>query len=234
MKTEFYDRLLPIQGDFSNLYTKGQEDIFKDMFNLVSDVTNIDAMYKSIKLNSTDMFTQEEMGSNPVQLKFLQMLLNISGAKRVLEIGTFIGFSAMFFSKAIPVDGEIITVEKFDKFAAVAEKNFQENSINNVKLIVGDAYEVLSKGGLGKFDFIFLDGNKEKYDEYFSLCKDMINENGIIVIDDVFFHGDVLNETPETSKGKGVKRLLMNLKSEKDFTVSIVPVGNGLAVVKKR
>src|SRR5262249_48838956 len=124
---------------------------------------------QEFKLENTDKFTVEEMASNPVNLRFLQVMMRLAGVKRVLEIGAFIGVSAMYFAKALPPGGEVITIEKFDHFAAIARRNFAANGLaERITLIEGDAFEIIERLPKDKlFDMIFIDGNKERYLDYF-------------------------------------------------------------------
>jgi predicted O-methyltransferase YrrM len=163
------------------------------------------------------------------------MLILLKKPKKVLEIGTFIGLSTMCMAKCLPEGGQIITLEKFDYFCRIAEQNFQNNGLTDkIKIIEGDALEELKKLQSEKFDFIFVDGNKEKYKEYFELLEPYLEDGGLFVVDDVLFHGDVLNELPKTEKGKGVKKFLETVKSREDYIKILLPIRNGMMLMYKR
>src|SRR5207244_5106952 len=142
------------------------------------------------------------MASNPVSLRFFEFLTKVSGARRVLEIGAFIGVSAMSFARALPADGEVVTIEKLDRFAAIARRNFDKNGLGDkIRLIVGDAADVLAGLRSGPpFDLVFIDGNKERYKDYMEATAPLLSPRGIMIVDDVFFHGDAVRATTATEK----------------------------------
>src|SRR3954466_15423999 len=102
----FWDKILPDQPEHAHLY-KG-DALMKDLFEVVCRSSGIQNPYDEFKLQQSDLFTVEEMASNPVAMRFLQFLIRVAGVKRVLEIGAFIGLSTMSFAKALPADGEVV------------------------------------------------------------------------------------------------------------------------------
>jgi predicted O-methyltransferase YrrM len=86
-----------------------------DLFNVVCHSSGIRDPREEFKLEQSDMFTAEEMASNPIAMRFLQIMIRLAGVRRILEIGAFIGLSTMYFAKALPSDGEVVSIEKFDK-----------------------------------------------------------------------------------------------------------------------
>ena len=172
------------------------------------------------------------MGSNPVSLQFLSFLIKLIKPKTILEIGTFIGISAMEFSSASPKGTKIYTYEKFKEFSDIAKKNFKANKLNNIEIIEGDANEKIIQNNK-KFDFIFLDGNKENYLNLFKLTINKLSKKGIYVVDNVFNQGDSLNKYPQTAKGRGVKKLLNYIKIQKNINCSVIPVYDGIILIQK-
>ncbi|MGK7925263.1 MAG: O-methyltransferase [Spirulina sp.] len=175
------------------------------------------------------------MASGPLILQFLQFLIQATGTKKILEIGTFIGLSAMYFAEALPADGLVVTIEKFADFADIARINFQKNQFEDkIKLIVGDAFKVLKEQDLGNsFDFIFIDGNKEHYGDYLDFAIALLSENGTIVIDNVTFQGDILNSPPKTPKGLGVMNCLEKIKNLSGWDISLIPFNDGLLLLRR-
>ena len=123
----FWDKMLPDQHEHAHLY-KG-DDFMRDLFQTICRSSGIPDPRDEFTLQQSDLFTVEEMASNPVAMQFLRFLIRVAGVKRILEIGAFIGFSAMSFAKALPDDGEVVSIEKFDQFAAVARRNFEQNDL---------------------------------------------------------------------------------------------------------
>jgi caffeoyl-CoA O-methyltransferase len=230
MTTEvrFWDKLLPNQTAHSHLYTGDR--LMRDLFELASRSSGIQDPHDEFELVQTDLFTIEEMASNPVALRFYQFLIRVSGARRVLEIGTFVGLSTMCFAKALPVDGEVVTIEKFDLFAGLAQRNFELNGFDHkITLLQGDALDVLD--GLPRdqlFDLVFVDGNKERYKDYAVETEPLLSANGIMIVDDCFYHGDALNAAPTDPKGEGVRAFMEYVAAREDWLRSALPIFNGV------
>lgn len=231
----FCDKLLPDQREHT-YYFKDGPDYVAALYDAICLSSGIASPDQEFKLEKTDKFTVEEMASNPVTLRFLQFILMISGAKRVLEIGTFIGVSAMSFAKALPEDGEVVTIEKFDHFAAIARRNFEQNGLSKkIRLIEGDAFEAITRLPVGRaFDVVFIDGNKERYRDYMNMTEPLLAPRGIMMVDDVFFHGDALNARPTTDKGRGVKAVLDHTAAMDGWSRITCPIGNGLLMMVRK
>ena len=117
--------MLPDQHEHNYHYSG--DNFAKALYEVISKSSGIPNPHETFKLQHTDMFTVEEMASNPVSMRFFEFLIAVSGIKRVLEIGAFIGVSTMNFARSVPDDGQVVSIEKFDHFAAIARKNFELN-----------------------------------------------------------------------------------------------------------
>jgi caffeoyl-CoA O-methyltransferase len=232
-KIGFSDKYLPDQKEHNYLYSG--VDYAKNLYEIVCKSSGIVNPDIDFKLDKTDKFAIEEMASNPVSLRFLQFLIQVSGVKRVLEIGAFIGVSALYFAKALPDGGEVVTIEKFDHFAQIARKNFQNNGLSDrINLIEGDAFEIINALPTDKkFDLIFIDGNKERYKDYFIMTEHLLSTKGIVIIDDCFFHGDVVNKVATNEKGVGTKAFLDYVATRNDYQRIALPLANGVMMMVK-
>lgn len=230
----YADKLLPNQPEFSNLY-RGKAPVEAAILDTILWTTGNRRPYEDFDLRLSDKFTPEEMGSNPVALRLLEFLIAVSGARTVLEIGAFIGVSTMYLARSLPLGGKVVTFEKFDHFAEIARENFRRNKMEDrIQLIVGDASDGLkSLPKSEKFDLVFVDGNKERYDEYFAELEPRLNRPGIAVIDECFFHGDALNAYPSSDKGRGVRRVLKAISKRDDLLRLALPISNGILIVRK-
>jgi predicted O-methyltransferase YrrM len=168
-------------------------------------------------------------------MRFLQFVIRLSGVRRVLEIGAFIGLSTMYFAKAVPLDGEVVSIEKFDKFATIARRNFELNGLAaKIKLFEGDAFEIIDKLPRDRpFDMVFIDGNKERYKDYVIKTEPLLAKNGIMIVDDCFYHGDVLNAAPSDAKGLGTKACMDYLATRDDWLRIALPLSNGLFMMTR-
>jgi len=232
-KIEFWDKFLPNQAEYSHQYVGG--DYYFDLYKSIIHASGLGSANNALNLEQTELFTVEEMGSNPISLRFLEFILRVSGAKRVLEIGSFIGASAMAFARALPADGRVVTIEKFDHFAAIARRNIESNGLSEkITLLEGDAFEVIASLPKNEmFDFIFIDGNKERYKEYMEATIPLLKPEGIVAVDDCFFHGDALNATPTNEKGKGCKAALDYSAGLDGWTRIAMPISNGILLLRR-
>jgi caffeoyl-CoA O-methyltransferase len=233
---QFWDRLLPNQSEFSHHFNGGADALPRALFESIAETSALRAPSDEFTLEVSDRFSIEEMGSNPVLLRFLEFLVTISGAKTVLEVGTFIGVSAMCLARGLPEDGQVVTFERYDHFADIARRNFAANGLaDRITLIEDDALVAIDTLPDDRtFDVIFIDGNKERYRDYFERLEPRLGPGGLIIVDDCFFHGDALNDAPETEKGRGVRDFLRLAASRDDFLRILLPISNGVMLMTRR
>ncbi len=172
--------------------------------------------------------------SQPESIRLIEVLLKMMGAKKILEIGSAIGYSAIRMSRA--ADAEVVTVELLDNMADIAEQNFKEAGLEDkITLIRGDGAEVISKlEGEGIFDAIFVDAAKGQYMEVFPHCDRLLRKGGILISDNILYKGmTATDELVVRRKITIVRRLrgyLEMLKANPDYSTSIIPIGDGVAL----
>jgi caffeoyl-CoA O-methyltransferase len=231
----YVDRLLPMQGDMRRDFLGDDQLFCSVMLDAITRSTALTTPMEDFDLIPSHRFRTEEMASHPVLLRFLQFLIQLTRAKAVLEIGAFIGVSTMSMARALPRDGHITSVEKFSEFAAICRQNFARNALSDrITLLEGDAADVLpTLPSSSSFDMIFLDGNKEKYDEHFRSLERLLAPRGLFVVDNMFCLGDALNDPPRNEKGVGVKRLLDHVAGRSDYSRVLLPVYDGVLLMQK-
>jgi predicted O-methyltransferase YrrM len=192
---------------------------------------------------SSDQFSSHDYGEIPVEqmstpattLSIIGMIAHLIGARTALEIGTFIGNTAMHFARMMGDGSHVTTIECGHQFAEIARKNFERNGLaKRITLIEGNAGNVLTQLGKDYYDLIFIDGGKQDYLDYTLKCERLLSERGVIIVDDVFFHGDALNTKPQTEKGRGCKALLDSYREREDLGKLLLPVGNGLLMLFRK
>jgi caffeoyl-CoA O-methyltransferase len=235
MASEFtlWDKLLPDQP-LNNHYFHGQ-DYHRALYDLIMRTGGLRPPTENFKIGLSDKVSIEEMASNPVQLRFLELIVRLLGARRIIEIGAFIGISAMTMARAMPPGGKLTTIEKFDHFADICQRNFVANGLaDRIEVVQGDAFELIDKLPRDElFDLAFIDGNKERYAHYFEVLEPRVRSGGLILVDDILFHGDVLNPRPETEKGEGVKAFMELAAGRSDYLRLALPICNGLMLMQK-
>jgi caffeoyl-CoA O-methyltransferase len=158
---------------------------------------------------------------SPTQGKLLQVFATMCNAKRILELGTLGGYSTIWMARALPSDGELITLEADEKHAGVARKNIENAGLSGmVKILQGNALDILPTLS-GPFDMIFIDADKQPYTEYFNHALRLSRPGTIIVADNVIRNGKILDENSTDEKVKGVQRFNKAL-SESDAVSSII------------
>lgn len=223
------EKILPNQKSNSIYYSLARENYENSILNLVEGL--VDHRYPNYEHNDK---SQAEMGSSIILQSILNFLIRSRKTKKILEIGTFMGMSAI--SMALnDCANKIDTIEKYESFAELAFKNIDAAGLTGkINVIVGDALQLLPDLK-ERYDLIFIDGDKENYDKYFENCISLLNQDGCIIVDDIFFHGDVFNEIPTTTRGAGVKRLISYLQEQKlKMCFTIIPISNGVLIAEFR
>ncbi|KAK3595664.1 hypothetical protein CHS0354_026883 [Potamilus streckersoni] len=169
--------------------------------------------------------------------QFLKFLVSMSNAKRVLEIGTFTGYTALAFAEALPEEGEVITCE-FDPYLENLVKEYTSKSVHGRKISIriGPALETINKLADDKqsFDIIFLDANKDQYWEYYQVIMDrgLLAPRGTIVVDNALFQGQVYCETKD-KMGEGMKAFNENLSRDTRVKTVLVPIRDGVRLIRR-
>ena len=175
----------------------------------------------------------------PSMQSFLKLLLAITQPKKILEVGTAIGFSALLMSEYGPEDCHITTIEKYEKRIPLAKENFAKaGKEDKITLLEGDAVEILSQLE-GTYDFIFMDAAKGQYINFLPDIMRLLSDGGMLVSDNVLQDGDIIESRfavtriNRTIHGR-MRDYLYELKHHPDLVTSILPVGDGVTVSVKQ
>lgn len=161
----------------------------------------------------------------PLQGKFLELLVRISGARRVLEIGTLGGYSTIWLARALPEDGQIITLELDPHHAEVARTNLRNAGLSNVDLREGpalDSLRVLAANGVAPFDLIFIDADKSGYPEYLEWSLKLSRPGTAIVADNVVRDGEVIEPDSPDPNIRGVRRFTELVAAEPHLSATVL------------
>lgn len=226
------DKLLPSQPYFSKLYSDSEN--ISDGIAAVADLFSKDFSHDSLNLIAPTTVPLSEMSTPALQVAFMCFLIRMKKAKRVLEIGTFVGATTLLLARAVGLDGKVTTIEFGKEFYELALRNFDNNPEGRlVTALNGDACDLVETLPKNHFDLIFIDGSKENYQRLLISSETLISQDGIIVIDDIFFHGDALNKQPNTEKGKGCRKVLDYCISVRSLTATLLPVFNGILLLER-
>lgn len=175
----------------------------------------------------------------PEQAQFMQMLIRLLRARTVLEIGTFTGYSALAMALALPDDGRLITCdinEEWTKNAGFYWEKAQQAEKIELKIApaLTTLHQLLDNGGAHSFDFIFIDADKTNYLNYYELAMQLLRPTGLIVIDNVFWEGKVVDPTDTGGQVREIRKLNELLKHDTRVYTSLLPIADGLFLVQPK
>lgn len=175
----------------------------------------------------------------PEQGQFMAMLVRLTGARRILEIGTFTGYSALVMAEAMPADGRILCCDLPGDYNAVARRYWQEAGVEDcIDLHLAPALETLGRlereGRAGGFDLIFIDADKANYPAYLEHALALVRSGGLVLFDNVLWSGRVLEANPDSADTRAIKALNRALKTDARIDLSLLPIGDGLTLCRKR
>ena len=175
----------------------------------------------------------KRMQIDPSQCYFLHLIIKISNIKNVLEIGTFTGLSALSISLALPDDGSLVALDKNEETNKIATSFFKKaKQDHKIKTIIKPALESLEELKNNKFDMIFIDADKMNYKEYYERSLKLINKNGLIIIDNVLWHGEVADEDNLDKYTVNIREFNEHVSNDKRVEQIIIPLGDGMTVCR--
>jgi predicted O-methyltransferase YrrM len=175
----------------------------------------------------------------PEEGQFLSVLVKAIGAKRAIEVGVFTGYSLLSTALALPADGHVIGLENNELWGEIALDFCKRAGVGNkVELRLGDAAQTLAallaeEGAPGSFDFAFIDANKEGYQTYFDGALRLLRPGGLIVVDNVLWHGAVINSAAHDSETRALQEFNARLHQDERVAISMIPFADGMTLAVK-
>lgn len=175
----------------------------------------------------------------PEQGQLMALLVEILGAVRGIEIGTYTGYSALWLASALPKEGRLVCCDLREDWTAVGEPFWKEAGVRDrIDLRIGaaqDTLEGLLKGGAtGGFDFAFVDADKESYLDYYEYCLELLRPGGLILFDNTLWNGSVADPADQDEDTRAIRALNDRLRGDERVSLSLIPIGDGLSLVRKR
>jgi caffeoyl-CoA O-methyltransferase len=169
----------------------------------------------------------------------LQLLVRLIGARRCIEVGVFTGYSALGVALALPADGKVVACDVSEEYTAIARRYWERAGVaDKIDLYIAPATQTLdrliSAGEEGRFDFAYIDADKTNYDAYYERCLRLLRPSGLITIDNVLWSGDVLQESTQDPDTMALRALNEKIGGDERVDASLLPIGDGLMVVRKR
>ena len=187
----------------------------------------------------TARLSQAGMQIGPDQGQLMALLARAVAARRIVEVGTFTGYSALCLAEALPEDGQLVACDVSAEWTAIARRYWQEAGVaGRIDLRLGEAvdtlYALIGDGEAGRFDLAFIDADKANYDRYFEACLLLVRRGGLILIDNVLWGGAVADPKRDDEDTVAIRALNLKLRDDRRIDLGLIPTGDGLTVALKR
>ena len=189
--------------------------------------------------DTTTQHIHGEMRICPEQGQLMRLLVEIIGAKRAIEIGVFTGYSTLSVALALPEDGKLIACERIAQWPAVGQPFWTEAGMDDIiDLRIAKAEQTLGAlidgGESGTFDFAFVDGDKKNYDLYYEQCLSLLRPGGLMLLDNMLWDGRLIDDADQELATTVIRALNEKIHNDERVSMSMLPVGDGLSIVRKR
>lgn len=197
-----------------------------------------DELLQRLRAETAEM-AEANMQISPEQGQFMALLVQLLGARHCLEVGTFTGYSSLCVARELPGDGRLVACDTSIEWTSIAQRYWREAGVEEkIDLRIGPAattlQALLSGGGAGQYDFAFIDADKESYRNYYELCLGLLRDGGLIAVDNTLWNGAVIDPSDKSKDTEAIRLFNEFLHSDERVDVSLVPIGDGLTLARKR
>lgn len=219
--------------------TMKQLQLTEDLYDYILEVSLRESSILKDLREETAKLPLAMMQIAPEQGQFMQFLLKLINAKKVLELGTFTGYSALAMAMVLPSDGELITCDINPTWSSIAHKFWQKAGLQHrIKQRLGPALDslhaLLNDGYQHQFDFIFIDADKTNYVHYYELALKLVSERGLIAIDNALWSGKVIDKDDANAQTREIRKLNEFIKNDPRVDISLLAIADGLFLVKPK
>jgi predicted O-methyltransferase YrrM len=221
-----------------SLMSRVHTPITDEMADYVRSVTLREPPALRREREETDGHPQASMQTAPEQGQFLHFLVRAVGARKALEIGVFMGYSSTWMALAMPSDGKIIACDVNEEYIARAKRTWREAGVENkIDLRIGPALQsldlLLGDGLAGTFDFAFIDADKSNYWNYYERSLALLRAGGVIVIDNVLWHGNVIDVADQSRDTQAIREFNRKIHADGRVALSLATMGDGMMLACK-
>lgn len=192
-----------------------------------------DYLYRLFRATHVEILAPQ-MASGHIQGRLLKFIVKMIRPKRILEIGTFTGYSALCMAEGLDEGSKIITFEVEDELEDFTRRWIEgSEQASKVEFIIGDALEIVP--GMGeRFDMVFIDGNKREYIKYYELAMEYLNDGGWILADNTLWDGHVIEPERQDAQTNGVRAFNDLVRNDERVEVVMLPLRDGLTIIRKK
>ncbi len=196
-----------------------------------------DPIIDNLEKETSSLGNVSQMQIAKEQGQFLEIITKISNTKNCLEIGRFTGMSTLFMARGLPPTGKIITIDNSDEFLPLAKKYWDLGGVSSkIQSVIGEGVEVLQSMIDRQYivDLIFIDADKKNYQNYYELSLNLLNKDGIIIIDNMLWNGDVADMKKNDSQTSTIRDLNSKIQNDLRVEFSLLPLSDGLSFIRKK
>jgi predicted O-methyltransferase YrrM len=179
------------------------------------------------------------MQISPEQGQLMRLLVELIGARRAIEVGVFTGYSSLSVALAMPPDGRLIACDVSEEWTAIARRYWVKAGVaHKVELRLAPALQtldaLLAEGQENEFDYCFIDADKDRYDDYYERCLRLSRPGGLVAIDNALWGGSVADRSQQDEDTEAIRALNAKVVRDERVSMSLVPIGDGLLLARKR
>jgi len=203
---------------------------------IIDHSSELHPVLKEIVNYNVSLGNQKKLQISISQAQFLQTIIKTSNIKKIIEIGSFTGFSALSMALTLPDDGLLISLDKNSEFSKKAKFFYDKANERKITQIIKPALESLKEleNSKQKFDLVFIDADKENYINYYEKCIELVNKNGLIIIDNVLWHGEIVDKSKNDKFTNIIREFNKHIKDDNRVTKNIIPIGDGFTICIKK
>lgn len=192
-----------------------------------------DYLYRLFRATHVEILAPQ-MASGHIQGRLLKFLVKMIRPRRILEIGTFTGYSGLCMAEGLDDDGKLYTFEVEDELEDFTRRWIEGSQFaDKIEFIIGDALEIVPTLG-EKFDLVFMDGNKREYIKYYEMAMEHLNDGGWILADNTLWDGHVIDPARQDAQTNGVRAFNDLIRNDERVEVVILPLRDGLTIIRKK
>jgi caffeoyl-CoA O-methyltransferase len=192
------------------------------------------ALLGELEKHTREKVEHSMMLTGPLEGALLGFLCRLVGARRVLEFGTYTGYSALSMAEALPDGGEVVTLDIDPVNTSLAQEYWDRSAHGSkIRSVLGPAADTVGTL-MGKFDLVFIDADKTGYETYFDAALERLSPRGLVVVDNVLYQGEVLEKNPPSENAKAIARFNDRVRTDPKLDRVLLPVRDGLYLIRKK